>query len=74
MVELLASELALARAWTSGEPGMGLYTGCQVNVVIRPIWTNENYLNWLSGHSQDQEGTILHCVGERTANLLRVDL
>ena len=37
MVELLASELALARAWTSGEPGMGLYIGCQVNVVKRPF-------------------------------------
>ena len=37
MVELLASELALARAWTSGEPGMGLYIGCQVNIVKRPI-------------------------------------
>ena len=43
MVELLAGELALARAGTSGEPGMGLFLGCQVNVVKRPIWTNEEY-------------------------------
>ena len=43
MVELLAGELALARAWTSGEPGMGLYIGCQVNVVKRSFWANEKY-------------------------------